>query len=98
MPSKPIIPRLILRRKGGCGVFSQIAALARLNPDTSTSELEHALDAADFTRECDQAILDKGDCPIHLDKVHCQNCYFNPTGRHCNWNEVKEKRINHADD
>jgi hypothetical protein len=96
MPSKTFYPRLVLKRKGGCGVFAQIAALAHLNPTMSTGELEHALEAADFAKECDQAILDKGDCPIHLDKIHCPNCHFNSTGHKCEWNEIKETR-HHAD-
>ena len=84
--------RLVLKRKGGCGVFAEIAALAHLHPDLTTDELESALDAADFAKQCDQAIIEKGDCPIHLDKIHCTNCHFNPTGHRCEWNEIKTRR------
>lgn len=31
-------------------------------------------------------------CPINLDKIHCQNCYFNPQG------ECKYKEMTNASD
>jgi len=27
-------------------------------------------------------------CPIKLDKIHCQNCYFNPTNKKCDFIKV----------
>lgn len=27
------------------------------------------------------------DCPINLDKIHCQSCYFNQDGK-CNYEEM----------
>jgi hypothetical protein len=91
MSSKPIIPRLVLKRKGGCNVFAQIAALAHLHPDMTTGELEAALDSADFAKQCDQAIIEKDKCPIGLDKIQCPSCRF-ATDHGCGWNEFKTKR------
>ena len=30
------------------------------------------------------------DCPIHLDKSHCPNCYFNPSGEFCDYKDDHE--------
>jgi hypothetical protein len=83
------INHTVLKRKGHGDVFAKIQSLALTHPDKTVGDLESALNDVEFARQCDQALIDKGECPIGLNRpLNCQNCNFgNPA--HCGWNEFK---------
>ena len=33
------------------------------------------------------------DCPIKLPKIHCENCYFNPSGKSCDYKGGENEKI-----
>ena len=83
-------PKTVFKRQGHGDVFAKIQSLANAQPDLTTGELEKALEASSFARDCAQALIAKGECPVYLPQSDRMGCRFNTNGCHrCGYNEVK---------
>ena len=88
--SKFILPQVIFKRKGSFNAVQvEMLALEHTHPDLTVGDLKEALESADFARQAAQALIEKGECPIHLDTIHCPSCFANPTHHKCEYNNIK---------